>query len=250
MTKVPHHELSAMDTTREIEDTSMNKRLDIIDHVRKKVSGISLNLSPFPHVFIENIFTESFRQKMRSSFQTEEFHCYFEGAVPVHHITQSSSGFLRFFKEEILSNCLVPQFNEFFSEYESEKVSTLIRDGHQFNALEEPVFESIYLALNRKGGSIRPHLDSYWASYQFVFYVGDAEDRPSPTTDLIDARAARYVNEKVIDGQFVSNYGSSKNGLIAFINSDHSYHGLSEPLLHDRFTVCVSVHRYIKTSSS
>jgi AAA15 family ATPase/GTPase len=116
--------------------------------------------------------------------------------------------------------------------------------------LNKPNYRSAYLAKNPANGTISSHLDDYWASYQFVFFLGDIFGNEIDTTELVDVSASMQLlasdnmDKKIIESCPRKSYKKTKNGFLAFLNSNASVHGLSRPIEFERHTICISVHLY------
>jgi len=210
----------------------------------KKIRNASVHSQPFPHLYINDFLPSDLWRSLREAFHVLHFKKFFEGAVPVYHIDSSSDLFLQAFRDEIVDAVICKGLRAHFLSFEDGKTKSLKASYGRVRCLEKPFYRSIYLAKNPEGGTIPIHLDDHWASFQLVFYLGDHLGERTSTTDLaipIDAHAALPDPLELMKFS-TTNYGTSSNALLAFVNNERSYHGLASPLPAERWTICVSAH--------
>ena len=213
--------------------------------IMQRLEDAHLYKNPYPHSYIENFLPETLRSGLRKCFEDLTFVKHFQGAVPVHHIDEKSPSLLHLFRDEIVDEVMTPHFSMMFQEFELEKLSQLEKDSPNILKSSSPDYVSIYLAKNPVGGTIPVHLDDYWASFQFVFYLGDSNGNSAPTTDLVNMNAGALIEDyNLSNAMTVTNYGSTSNGLLAFVNSPKSLHALLDPLKDERWSICISAHFY------
>jgi len=219
-------------------------------YISQKLDNVLLNEDPYPHIFIDEFLPINFYSELKSYFYSENFFKYFDGAVPVSHITDKSSLFIQRFLSEIVDSLLVIKFNKIFDRYDVQKQYELQESRKNIIRLNKPHYRSAYLAKNPANGTISSHLDDYWASYQFVFFLGDIFGNEIDTTELVDVSVSMQLltsdnmEKKIIESCPRKSYKKTKNGFLAFINSNASVHGLSKPIEFERHTICISVHLY------
>jgi len=204
---------------------------------------------PFPHIFINNFLPNDLRDLLINSVSELDFRKYYEGAVPVFHLTEKSPEILLFFKNFILNDLLTPFFNSIFNASDSKKNIELKNTFDNITKLDKVEYGSIYFARNPAGSTIKMHVDDNFASFQYVFYFGYKDGGAAPTTDLslypqlnIDDYSADLNSKNYF------NYGPTNNGVLVFVNTPSSYHGLLRPLDKERLTLCVSAHYYHKNT--
>lgn len=215
----------------------------------EKLNDAHVVEEPFPHIFINNFLPNDLRDLLLNSVSELEFRKYYEGAVPVFHLTEKSPEPLLFFKNYILDDLLTPFFNSIFNDNDFKKNIELKNTFEKITKLDKVEYGSIYFARNPPGGKIKMHVDDNFASFQYVFYFGYKDGGVAPTTDLllypqsnIDDYSADLNSKNYI------NYGPTNNGLLVFVNTPSSYHGLLSPLHKERLTLCVSAHYYYKNT--
>ena len=220
-----------------------NLRMQLIE----KLNDAHVIEEPFPHIFINNFLPNYFRDLLISSVSELEFRKYYDGAVPVFHLTEKSPKALLFFKNCILDDLLTPFFKSIFSNNDFKKHIELKNNFENITKLDKAEYGSIYFARNPAGGSIKMHVDDNFASFQYVFYFGHKDGSPAPTTDLsLNPQLNIDDYSADINSKNYFNNGPTNNGVLIFVNSPNSYHGLLSPLNQERLTLCVSAHYYHK----
>jgi len=215
----------------------------------EKLNATHVVEEPFPHIFINNFLPHDLRDLLINSVSELEFRKYYEGAVPVFHLTEKSPESLLIFRDFILNDLLTPFFNSIFSASDSKKKIELKNTFENISKLSNVEYGSIYFARNPAGGTIKMHVDDNFASFQYVFYFGYKDGSAAPTTDLslfpqlnIDDYSAELNSKSYF------NYGPTNNGVLVFLNTPSSYHGLLSTLTKERLTLCVSAHYYHKNT--
>ena len=215
----------------------------------KKLNDAHVVKEPFPHIFINNFLPNDLRNLLITTISELEFKKFYEGAVPVYHLTDESPATLLHFKDNILNRILTPFFNVKFEFMDLKKNIELNNIFGSVGKSDEVEYASIYFARNPARGRIKMHLDDNFASFQYVFYFGYEDGGVAPTTDLLlSPRSNSGECSDDLTTKHCLNYGSTNNGLLVFANTADSYHGLLTPLTKERWTLCVSAHYYHKNT--
>lgn len=215
----------------------------------EKLNDAHVVEEPFPHIFINNFLPNDLRDLLINSVSKLEFRKYYEGAVPVFHLTEKSPEALLFFKNYILDNLLTPFFKSIFKNSDFKKNIELNKTFENIIKLDKAKYGSIYFARNPAGGKIKMHVDDNFASFQYVFYFGYKDGCAAPTTDLLLYPQLNIDDDSAnLNAKNYFNYGPTNNGLLVFVNTPSSYHGLLSPLNKERLTLCVSAHYHHKNT--
>jgi hypothetical protein len=215
-----------------------------IRHVENNLIDALKVRQPYPHIFSDNFLSGRHRSVLRDSFATEKFSTA-PGGCPVSNIAEHSTPALRVFRYDFIEAYLIPRLDDIFNDDVEAKYDELSRDYKYVNKLERPEMGFLHLTRNHKGATINSHRDDDRATYQFVIYLGDDEDGPVETTELIWVdkieeleRTADYSRLQLLS------YGSTRNGILVFANQPNSYHCLSKPAKSERLTISGSVIHY------
>lgn len=221
-----------------------NSKEEIIRHVENNLIDNFKVMLPFPHIFLDNFLSEIYRRALRESFAAEKFSTA-PGGCPVSNIAEHSNHALRLFRYDFIEAYLIPRLDKIFNEDVEMKYNELSRNYKYVNKLVRPEMGFLHLTRNHKGTTINSHRDDDRATYQFVIYLGDDEDEPVETTELIWAENIEEL-EKTADYSRLQlqSYGSTRNGILVFANQPNSYHCLSKPAKSERLTISGSVIHY------
>jgi hypothetical protein len=215
----------------------------------EKLNDAHVVEEPFPHIFINNFLPNDLRDLLINSVSELEFRKYYEGAVPVFHLTEKSPEALLFFKKYILDDLLTPFFKSIFNDSDFKKNIELNKTFENIIKLDKAEYGSIYFAKNPAGGKIKMHVDDNFASFQYVFYFGYKDGCAAPTTDLLLYPQLNIDDDSTdLNSKNYFNYGPTNNGLLVFVNTPSSYHGLLSPLNKERLTLCISAHYHHKNT--
>jgi hypothetical protein len=213
-------------------------------HVENSLIDAFKVRQPYPHIFSDNFLSDRQRSLLRDSFATEKFSTA-PGGCPVSNIADHSTPALRVFRYGFIESYLIPRLDDIFNDDVEAKYIELSRDYEYVSKLERPEMGYLHLTRNHKGSTIDSHRDDDRATYQFVIYLGDDEDGPVETTELIWVENIEEL-ERTSDYSRLQllSYGSTRNGILAFANQPNSYHCLSKPTQAKRFTIAGSVIHY------
>lgn len=203
-----------------------------------------LTMQPFPHIFINDFLLEDFRISLRNSFSCEVFKTA-EGGCPVSNIGDKSASQLQNFMIYDVLNNLVPKLDYLFKSEIENKYHELVDNYKQVTLFDSAKFGFFHLTKNIPGSKINSHRDDDRATYQFIFFLGDAFDQEIETTELIYVTDIETL-ERTGDTSLmeIKNFGKSKNGFLCFANTPDAYHCLSKTILFERFTIAASVIHY------
>ena len=217
---------------------------ELIRHVENNLIDALRVRQPYPHIFSDNFLSDRHRAVFRDSFATEKFSTV-PGGCPVSHIAEHSTPALKVFRYDFIESYLIPRLDDIFNDDIKAKYYELSRDYKYVSKLVQPEIGFLHLTRNHKGTTINSHRDDDRATYQFVIYLGDDEDGPVETTELIWVENIEEL-ERTSDYSLLQllSYGSTRNGILVFANQQNSYHCLSKPAQAKRFTIAGSVIHY------
>lgn len=215
-----------------------------IRHVENNLIDAFKVMQPYPHIFSDNFLSERHRSMLRGSFAKQKFNTA-PGGCPVSNIAEHSTPELRLFRYDFIEAYLIPRLDDIFNEDVEAKCNELSQEYKHVNKLARPEIGFLHLTRNHKRTTINSHRDDDRATYQFVIYLGDDQDGPVETTELIWVenieeleRTADYSRLQLLS------YGSTRNGVLVFANQLNSYHCLSKPAKSERLTISGSVIHY------
>jgi hypothetical protein len=215
-----------------------------IRHVENNLIDALKVRQPYPHIFSDNFLSERHRSVLRDSFATEKFSTA-PGGCPVSNIAEHSTPALRLFRYNFIESYLIPRLDDIFSEDVEIKYNELSQEYKYVSKLARPEMGFLHLTRNHKGTTINSHRDDDRATYQLVIYLGDDQDEPVETTELIWVDTIEEL-ERTSDYSRLQllSYGSTRNGILVFANQPNSYQCLSKPAKSERWTISGSVIHY------
>jgi hypothetical protein len=221
-----------------------NSNKEKIRHVENNLIDAVKVMHPYPHIFLDNFLSEQLRSVLRGSFVTEKFSTA-PGGCPVSNIAEHSTPELRLFRYYFIEDYLIPRLDDIFNEDLEMKYNELSQEYKHVNKLARPEIGFLHLTRNHKRTTINSHRDDDRATYQFVIYLGNDQDGPVETTELIWVESIEEL-ERTADYSRLQllSYGSTRNGILVFANQPNSYHCLSKPAKSERLTISGSVIHY------
>jgi len=217
---------------------------EYIRHVEDNLIDALKVRQPYPHMFLDNFLSDRYRSVLRDSFATEKFSTA-PGGCPVSNIAEHSKPALRVFRYDFVEAYLIPRLDDIFNDDLEAKYDELSRNYKYVNKLDRPGIGFLHLTRNHKGATINSHRDDDRATYQFVIYLGDDEDGPVETTELIWVENIEELEKSADYSRLrLLSYRSTRNGILVFANQPNSYHCLSKPAKSERLTISGSVIHY------
>ena len=199
---------------------------------------------PYPHLYVNNFLSENSRLELRDHFNSVRF-TQVVGGAPISDITDFSITQLINWRASFIYDFLIPMLDQIFFDSIIEKKNELEINNKDVTLLSSPKIGFLHLTKHNPGTTINSHRDDDRATYQFVIYLGDINDKPIETTELIFVNDIDNLEKTQDYSQLrLLSYGSSNNGFLCFVNQPNSYHCLSKKIDTMRLTIAGSVIHY------
>jgi len=182
--------------------------MDKVKHFKKRISEGTIEVEPFNHCFIENIFPDSYYQEFLSSIP---YHIFYE--IGDKGLLEVKNDFDKFEKKEFWKD-----FVEFM--YSDEVQDTLITKFNVKRGRPE-----VMLYFNKMNYQLGPHLDRNDKLFTSLFYLPKDESQLNLGTVLCTCEEYKPFNWKYF--KIVKKIPFKPNSFFCFFGN-RSYHGVEE----------------------